>query len=266
MHSRLFARFCVVTGAVLVGGCASKTADRPTPTSCNVDTKGLKVSLSAQADGPTTQFFAALFEDADGSLALDCGDSFSVTTGAQKITLQRESAPGAVIHYTASIPSAPDAATFAFSFDRQPPHVSAPSSMAFVPAAFTVVEPSTQVNLAKGDPMAFRLEPPMVVDATAVTPTTVRLRIGVQGSCLEEQEYTWTPRVLFPPEVDADGQVKLDTKLFKRQGTEPACDATVTVAELTGGSIDAAFAGGVSGGNDSEGSRHVPPFTVHVAW
>jgi hypothetical protein len=61
--------------------------------------------------------------------------------------------------------------------------------------------------------------------------------------------------------------VTLDTKLLKRKGTEPSCDATLDVAEITGGDIDPAFAGGISNGQgDSEGSRHVPTLTVHVGW
>jgi hypothetical protein len=247
--------------------CSSKD-DPPPPTTCNVDTRSMKVSLSAQADANGTKLFAAVFDDAKGSLALDCGDTFSVTpvSGGDKIALTREpSSPGA-IHYvgTASVTTA--ASAYVFSFDRPPPAVSAPTSHTYVPAPFVVSGGTSPINVSHGDAITLQLAPPMPVDATEVTPTTVRLRLEVSGSCVASQTYLWTPRVLFPPEVDPDGTVKLVTKLFQRQGTEPACDATLDVTELTGGDIDKAFAGGVTNGVDAEGSRHVPPITFHLVW
>jgi hypothetical protein len=201
-------------GAVVaaVSACTGEVtgAGKAEATSCNTDTKQLKVSLSAQADSSATRFFAAVFKDGVGSLALDCGDAFAVIPAAgggasSRVALEREPTPAGVVHYIGSVPADPGGGAFVFSFERAS-GAAAPASHAYVPAVFTVPEVTPTVNIAAGEAFKFRIDPPMAVDAPSVTPTTVRLRIMVAGSCLEQQTYTWTPKVLFPPVVTADGQ------------------------------------------------------------
>jgi hypothetical protein len=258
--------FFMGLGVGLAGCFASSDEESKPPekTSCDVETAQLEASFSAQAHGATTQFYAAVFSE--GNRSLGCGDSFVVTNGDVRIPLEREPDSGSgPIHYVGAVATPAIATTFTFGLERQAPRQSAPASKVYLPAAFTVLDASTNVKIPSGA-IQFRLDPRMPVDATELRPSTVRLRIVVDGPCLDgEQMYLWGPKTLFPPLIKPDGNVVLDTKLFKRKGTEPSCEATLHVTELTTGEIDPAMKG-VSGVIDAEGSRHHAELPLHIDW
>ncbi len=240
------------------------------PTSCDVETSQLKASFSAQASGPTTTFYAAVFSS--GPVNLGCGDAFVVTSGAERIILARDpESTSSAIHYVASWPSTPEATTFTLALARGPEKRSAPASHLYLPATFTVLGASASVRVPS-EAIRFRLDPPMAIDAQELTPSTVRLRVEVEGPYLDKQTYVWTPKVLFPPLVQADGNVVLDTKFFRRKGTDASCDAKLRISEVTSGDLDSTFGGPVSGSLDGiasfdvEGSRHAAELPLRIEW
>jgi hypothetical protein len=250
-----------------VAGCGSSDTGSSAggKSSCGIETRAMRASLSVQARGERTRIFAALLSD--GNVTLGCGDTLSATVSGHRMVLAREADSGSgPIHYTAALASPATESTVVVALERSA-KAGAPASTVYLPRPFAVRDVSPTVKIANDD-LQFRLDPPIDADVVETRPDSTQLRIELEGPCLEPIVFTWSKSgVLFPPLVKADGTVVLvnGRQFMRRKGDQSACDVALHVTTFTAGALDPAFAGAVQASSPAEGSRHEEA-QFHLEW
>lgn len=230
----------------------SSSTQNITEHSSSLETYELSASMSAQSDGTTLKIYAAVFDASTSQgVTLDQGDFFTASTGAGDplvLVLEASSDPS-VVHYSASLPASTSAQDVTIAFVRQNGQTSAPQTLIHVPAPFNLTTTgSTSVNF--GDPLSIQATP---------APTGDTL-LEATGSCLYSSDYDENPNT-FWDELSFDGngnaQIPTGVLILANEGTSSeACSISFFVSAVNEGSLDPAFAGGATGGQqDIEGSQ-----------
>jgi len=177
------ARFYILMGAVLLGGCSSTTSD-------NVTTEGINADIDVFANGSGSTFVDAELEVGDGlggtSLQLVAGDSLTVTAnGIQKTMTEDESIIGR-FRYEASFDFDDAGTMFTVSFSRNKGK-NAPNSNVTLPEGFVVQSPQSNDVFSQADNVPIQWTP----NGTTITPD-----IDVSLSC------TMTGGIIFTASQD----------------------------------------------------------------
>lgn len=205
--------------------------------SANVPTNQMKASFSVQSGDSNVKVFAAVFaKDAKGStkgITLDEGDSFVVTvTGSAPVTLTPASDDDDV-HYSTTLPLATTAEDLTIALLRGNGQVSAPNSFVHLAAPFTMTSSSPD-TVKKGSSIPFNLAP--------VPASQPSLKLEIFGPCLADTGND----SLATPTIDGDGNGAIDTSKFNLKDFS-SCELQLYIDALSVGTLDSAFAGGLTG-------------------
>ena len=228
------------------GGYSSSASPPPTTLhSASYDVSQLRASMSAQAGDSTVKVYAALFAD-DASannvaVVLDSGDFFTVQSAGSgdAVVLVREPAEDPTdVHYTATLPAPADAQDLVIAFHRPAGFQDAPNTLVHLPAPFTI-ESTPPVSVKKGNSL----------DVAVSRDLGSLAELEVSGTCLDPDKNPASWIVL-----DYNDSITIDTSgLVYAQGQTSGCDVSFYLSEVTDGSLDPNFLGGVSGWLDVEG-------------
>ncbi|HEX7667879.1 MAG TPA: hypothetical protein VF407_25305 [Polyangiaceae bacterium] len=239
-----FATGCTITSTSSgSSGSSSSTQQQPLHSS-TVDVAQMRASMSAQASDTTVKIYASLFAD-DGStgnrgVVLDTGDYFTAQIGnGEPVVLTMEPLESSdIVHYTATLPAPADAADVTIALVRPAGKIGAPSSVVHLPAPFRFTT-TPPVSVHAGDTLEVGLDP---------APDGY-VEIEASGACVDADSSTndWFQA------TNADGSVDVHTSLAFVSGKSAGCDVSFYVSSIDEGTLDPAFAGGISGIFDVEG-------------
>ncbi|MEO8801180.1 MAG: hypothetical protein ABI551_25030 [Polyangiaceae bacterium] len=225
--------------APFVVGCSgsSSSSDSSSLHSANVPTNQMKASFSVQSGDSTVKVFAAVFsKDAKGAtrvITLDQGDSFVVTVaGSAPVTLTMAPSDDDG-HYSTTLPLATTAEDLTIALLRGSGQVSAPNSFVHLAAPFTMTSSSSD-TVKKGSSIPFNLDP--------VPASQASLKFEVFGPCLAD---TGNDN-LATPAIDGEGNGAVDTSKFNLKDFS-SCELQLYIDALSVGTLDSAFAGGLTG-------------------
>ncbi len=224
--------------APFVVGCSgsSSSSDSNSLHSANVPTNQMKASFSVQSGDSNVKVFAAVFsKDAKGAtrgITLDQGDSFVVTVaGSAPVTLTAGTDDD--VHYSTTLPLATTAQDLTIALLRGSGQVSAPNSFVHLAAPFTMTSPTAN-TVKRGSSIPFNLEP--------VPASQASLKLEVFGPCLADTGNA----NLATPVIDGDGNGAIDTSKFNLKDFS-SCALELYIDALSVGTLDSAFAGGLTG-------------------
>ena len=196
----------------------------------DVATSGIHVDFSATTEGLGTTAQAILRAgDAQSNtfVALDSGDTLTVTAGAETVTLGEVSL-GDVYAYIGALTVQDPGTEFTFVFTRAIEE-SAPPSTAVMPDSFLLTAPAADTVFSRAaDPITVTWDPSGSADAIQVdlhSDCILDTQIAADG---DPGTYTFEVGSYEVPE-SAEGQ---------------SCDATLTVHRIRYGTLDGAFGSG----------------------
>lgn len=245
----------VFVSLMLAAGASACTA----VSSSNIDTSGIKASLSVQADDTGEISVEAILMDGSNYVTLGGGDSLSVAvSGTSGSTpLGKSTAAFGQVDYTATLASGATG-PFTIAFGRPSGKVSAPLSTVSLPPVFSLVSPSTggPISLSStGIPLQWSVAPIAnelmywSASGSCITPVSNAEITLVPGE--DETVYTIPPGTL---------------KMAASNGTSPesstigSCAVTISVVGELTGAADPAF----ESGSTIVGIRAPPGISVQV--
>ncbi|MGH7282515.1 MAG: hypothetical protein ACRELY_13395 [Polyangiaceae bacterium] len=236
---------CTVRATSSGSGSSGPMSTAPTTLhSSSYDVSQLRASMSAQAGDSTVKVYAALFaDDANANnvaVVLDSGDFFTVQAGTgDAVVLVHEPAEDPTdVHYTATLPEASSAQDLVIAFHRAAGRRDAPSTLIHLPDPFQI-ESTPPVSVKKGTSL----------DVQVSRDLGSMAELEVSGKCLDPDQNPASWIVL-----DYNDSITIDTSgLVYQQGETTGCDVSFYLSEVTDGSLDPNFLGGVSGWLDVEG-------------
>ncbi len=234
--------------APFVAACTiSSTSTNPPPGSlhsANVATNQMRASFSAQSGDSNVKVYASVFaKNANGDtvgVALDQGDTFTASiAGSAPITLTVESAENTTIPYTATLPLATAAEDITIALVRGNGQVSAPRSVIHLPAPFTIVA-NVPPTVKIGTNIPFRIDPAPFAS----------LEMEVVGDCIASHAGGYEA-----PSLDDTGSGFMNTAQIElNNGSGCPTDLYLDIYG-SDGSVDSAFAGGLTGLGDVLGEQ-----------
>jgi hypothetical protein len=236
----------VVAPFVVACSISSSNSDPPPGSlhSANVATNQMRASFSAQSGDSNVKVYASVFaKNANGDsvgVALDQGDYFTASVaGSAPITLTVEPAENTTIPYTATLPLATAAEDITIALVRGNGQVSAPRSVIHLPAPFTIVA-NVPPTVKIGTNIPFRIDPA----------TFDSLEMEVVGDCIADNSDGYDA-----PTLDDTGSGVMNTAQIKlKNGSGCSTDLYLDIYG-SDGSVDSAFAGGLTGLGDVLGEQ-----------